>query len=249
MPQFVAAITAGGRIDGALALRAGTTVKALVPVGARLLIDAAIAAARGAGATRIAVVGPEAVRAHCTANVDEVIDESPSGEENLRKALGTARGAALLLLTSDLPFVAAEDVDTFVRRASSDDVAMPLASEHDYVAAYPGAPPHVVTLCGERVANGNVFFFAPVAVARVDGVAERLFSARKSPLRMASLLGPALLAKFVFRRLRIADIEARGEKLFGLRLRALRDAAPGLCYDIDTAEDYAYALARIAANA
>jgi GTP:adenosylcobinamide-phosphate guanylyltransferase len=249
MPQFVAAITAGGRIDGALAQRACTTVKALAPIGPRLLIDAAIAAARAAGATRIAVIGPDEVRAHCTASVDEVIDESPSGEENLRKALGTARGAALLLLTSDLPFVVAEDVDTFVRRASSNDVAMPLASERDYLAGFPGAPPHVVTLCGERVANGNAFFFAPGAVARIGDVAEQLFSARQSLLRMASLLGPALLAKFVFRRLRIADIEARGEKLFGLRLRALRDAAPGLCYDIDTAEDYTYALARIAADA
>lgn len=249
MPQFVAAITAGGRIDGVLAQRAGTTVKALAPFGARLLIDVAIAAARGAGATRIAVIGPDAVRAHCTASVDEMIDESRTGEENLRNALATARGAALLLMTSDMPFVAAEDVETFVRRASSDDVAMPLASERDYVAAFPGAPPHVVTLGGERVANGNVFFFAPGAVARVGDVAEQLFSARKSLLRMASLLGPALLMKFVFRRLRIADIEERGEKLFGLRLRALRDAAPGLCYDIDNEEDYAYAIARVAADA
>ena len=246
MAELVAVITAGGRVDGAFADLIGTSVKALAPIGDRLLIDAALDAARAAGATRIGVVGPAAVLAHCEGRIDEAIPEKPTGEENLRSALATARGATLLLLTSDLPFVTAHDVTDFMERARESDAAMPLSDAAAYDAAFPAAPPHVVTLGGERVANGSVFFFAPGSAPRVSEIAERLFTARKSLGRMAVLLGPALLGKFVVRRLRIEDIEARAQRVFGLRIRAIRDAAPGLCYDVDTQADYTYALERLA---
>jgi hypothetical protein len=44
--------------------------------------------------------------------------------------------------------------------------------------------------------------------------------------------------------LRIADIERRAESVFGVRAAAIRDTAPGLCYDVDTLEDYRYACSR-----
>jgi hypothetical protein len=58
---------------------------------------------------------------------------------------------------------------------------------------------------------------------------------------MARLLGGALLLRYLLRQLRIADIEARAERVLGVRAAAIRDAAPGLCFDIDTLEDYRYA--------
>ena len=63
---------------------------------------------------------------------------------------------------------------------------------------------------------------------------------------MASLLGPALLVRFALGALRVADVERRANARFGLDARAVRDAAPGLCYDVDTLDDYRYALARAA---
>jgi molybdopterin-guanine dinucleotide biosynthesis protein A len=243
--ELAAAITAGGRVGETFAEVIGSDVKALAPLGARRLIDTSIDAARGAGATRVAVIGPRAVHEYCAARIDEAIDESPSGEENLRRALATARGAALLLMTSDLPFVSAQAVAEFLERATAADVAMPLASATDYESAFPDAPEHAVVLGGERVANGSVFSFAPGTTPRVTDIATRLFTARKSLLGMALLLGPALLVRFAFRRLRIADIESRAHALFALRVRAIRDSAPGLCFDVDTQADYAYALERM----
>jgi GTP:adenosylcobinamide-phosphate guanylyltransferase len=247
MADLAAAITAGGRVDGAFAAAIGTEVKALAPVGSgRRLIDSSIDAARAAGAARIAVIGPRSVHEHCGMRIDEAIDESPSGEENLRRALASARGAPLLLMTSDLPFVTSHATMEFLERAAGSDVAMPLAAATAYEVAFPGAPEHTVSLGGERVANGNVFWFAPQTGPRLTEIATRLFSARKSLTRMAALLGPVLLLRFATRRLRIADIENRAHALFGLRVNAVRDCAPGLCYDIDTQADYDYALERLA---
>jgi hypothetical protein len=102
----------------------------------------------------------------------------------------------------------------------------------------------VTAIGGERVANGSVFFITAGARARIGPIATRLFDARKSLLAMARLLGPALLARFVLRQLRIADVEQRGRDVLGLDARAIRDMSPSLCYDVDTLADYMYACNR-----
>ena len=144
-----------------------------------------------------------------------------------------------------MPFVNAGGITDFLERSAGSDVSMPLASAAAYEAAFPSAPDHVTVLGGERIANGNAFAFAAGSAPRIVEVATRLFTARKSLLSMALLLGPKLLVRFAVRRLRIADVEERGQQVFGLRARAVRDAAPGLCYDIDPQADYHYALERV----
>jgi molybdopterin-guanine dinucleotide biosynthesis protein A len=244
MPELAAAITAGGRVDGPFAARIGTDVKALAPWRGRTLIDAALDAARAVGAKRVAVVGGAAVLAHCGASIDEGIAEAPTGEANLRNALATARGDALVFLTSDLPFVDGSSLEDFVARARAADVAtaMAVAEVDDYARAFPGASEHTTAIGRERISGGSVFFFAAGAAPRVADVATRVFTARKSVWAMARLLGPALLARFALRRLTIADIEQRADRVLGLRARAIRNAAPALAYDVDNLTDYEYAL-------
>ena len=240
---MIVAITAGGRVEGELASLIGTPVKALAPFGAGALIDPAIVAARANGAHRIVVIGGDAVAAHCGGAVDEVVPESPDGRENIRKAIATCEGEALLLMTSDMPFVSAATLGAFLERAPAADGALPLASAAAYEGTYPGAPPHVTRLGNERIANGSVVYFGPGVAPRVLDSAQKLFAARKSLVRMALLLGPALLARFVCGRLEIAHVEARARTLLGIDARAVRDSAAELCFDVDTVADYRYALA------
>ena len=246
-PLVVAAITAGGRVDGAFAAAIGTAVKALAPLGDETLLDRAIDAARDAGANRIVVVGDDAVRARAARRVDTVIDASPAGHDNVRRAMSCGEPhESLLLVASDLPFVTSADLFAFVAaaRATNAAIAMPLADANDYERAYPRAASHATRIGRERICNGSVVWFAPGAATRALEVAERFFLARKSRWRMAALLGPRLLARFVARSLTIDDIEARARRL-GLDARAIRNASPALCYDVDTLADYRYALARV----
>ncbi len=245
---MIAVITAGGRVDGSFAQAIGTDVKALAPIAAGTLLDAAIEAARGAGAQRISVVGGDEIRRHCGMRVDEIIGEDREGRENVRRAICSAAELPLLLMTSDMPFIDAPALAAFGEAAVGADVALPLASEAAYEAAYPAAPPHVTKIGNERVANGNVVYFAPGIGEKVLPMAQRLFDARKNLWRMAVMLGPALLARFVFGRLRIADVEARAATILGVRARAVRNASPSLCFDVDTFEDYRYALERFASS-
>jgi CTP:molybdopterin cytidylyltransferase MocA len=237
----IAAITAGGRVEGELAKAMGTTVKALAPIGATTPLELAISGARAAGAQRVVVIGGDEVRARVGALVDEVLDESPSGRENIARAIRTGEDRPLLLLASDMPFLSDEGVSAFVARARESDLALPLADADAYERTFPGAPPHATRIGTDRIVNGSIVYFGPGIAPRVLDVSERLFVARKSLLRMAMLLGPALLARFALGRLRIEHVEARATQVFGIRARAVRESDPGLCFDIDGVDDYRYA--------
>jgi len=235
-------ITAGGECAPDLAAAIGSPAKALAPIGARRCIDIVIAAARGLEPAGIAVIATDAVAAHIAGRVERTIPADASGVVNIARALAAfPRPARLLYLTCDLPFVSTAALADFVSRAEGAGVAMALADADAYAADFPGAPAHAIRLGDERIANGSVFLLDGAAIEPVAATAGRFFTARKSLLRLALLLGPVLLAKFALRRLRIRDVEARARAVLGVDARAIRACAPATCYDVDSLADWTYA--------
>jgi GTP:adenosylcobinamide-phosphate guanylyltransferase len=230
---MIAVITAGGRVEGAFAHAIGTHVKALAPIGSGRLLDAAIDTSRLCGASSVAVVGDAEVGSYCGARIDTLIPAVADGGENLAAALRSARSdEPLLLLTSDLPFLTAPALADFLARVGDAEVAMPLALPAAYLTAYPGV-------------SGSVFYFAPGSAVRALEIARKLFAARKSLLRLATLLDGALLLRFCIGRLRVAHVEDYAARRFGIHARGVVGSAPELCYDVDTLTDYRYALERL----
>lgn len=240
-----AVVTAGGRIDGAFASEAGTGVKALASIHGASMLDRIIDALRANGADRVAVVGGEEVRAACKGRVDRVIDEAPSGSENMLRALHAwpDDGERLVYATSDLPFVTASAIAAFLARVPESTLGVPLAGYDRFCRRFPGAPPFGIALAGERVVNGGVFTVPHGTAERLTAVATGFFDARKRPWRMASLVGPSVFFRFLLRRLSVGDLEARAARVLGVPARAIRDCAPELAYDVDTFEEYEYARA------
>lgn len=238
-----AVITAGGRVGPPLADLIGTTVKALAAVGGISMLERAIAAARGAGARRVAVIAGEEVAASCGHLIDQLVDESVSGAENVRRALTVFGDTEFLYLTSDLPFVSAPALRDFLDRVRPGAIGMAVADADAYEVRFPRAPAHATVVGGERIANGSAFLI-PAGAARVIAVVgQQFFDARKSLVQMARLLGPALLLKFALRRLRIVDVERRAGQVLGFAAHAVRDCAPELCFDVDDLNDYQFACA------
>lgn len=238
-------ITAGGTVDGTLAEALGNRVKALGPFGGRTLIDIVLDACSAAGIADIAVVGGEEVRAGIGARA-RVIDAAKDGGTNVLRALDAWPGERFVYLTSDLPFITAQGLRDFLERSADYGITMALADVAAYEARFPGAPEHSVAFGGERVANGNAFVIGAEAVPAIRRLATRFFAARKSLLRMALLLGPALLVQFALKRLTIAGLERDATQRLGVPVAAVRGCDPGLCYDIDTLADYEYACAHAA---
>ena len=237
-----AVITAGGRADATFAAAIGTPVKALAPFGPGTILDVVLRAIADAGIVEIAVVGgPEVARR--LPRAVRLIPAAPDGATNIARALDAWPAGDLLFAASDLPFLGGADLNAFVAASSGYDLTLPLATAAAYETRFPGAPAHSVRLGGERVANGSVFFIRDSARGPVGSVAGAFFDARKSPFGMARLLGPTLLLRFVTGRLRIAHVERLATRRLAVRAAAIRDAAPGLCFDVDTAADYRYACA------
>lgn len=236
-----AVITAGGLVDGEFAEAIGTRVKALAPLGSRTLLDVALGACEGAGIDGVAVIGGAEVRAHLAGRNVRLVDAALDGGTNVLRALGAWPGERFVYLTSDMPFASAAGLRDLIARSADFALTMALAAVHDYAARFPGAGEHSVALGGERVANGNAFVIAPEAVEPARAFATKLFAARKSLLKLALLLGPAMCVRFATKRLTIAELERYGSRRLVVAVGALRDCDPGLCYDVDSLADYRYA--------
>jgi hypothetical protein len=239
-----AVVTAGGRVGDDFAAALGTPVKALAPFGSGVLLDVVLAALAGAGISDIAVIGEPAVGQRLPAGV-RLVAAASDGATNVARALDAWPEDDLLFAASDLPFATALELRAFLGASAAFDLTMPLATQGAYETAFPGAPPHIMALGGERFSSGSVFFIGRAARASLRAVAGSFFDARKSAFGMARLLGPALLLRFLARQLRIAHVEARAERVLGVRTAAIRDSGPGLTYDIDTLDEYRYACARL----
>lgn len=245
-----AVITAGGTVDGAFADAIGSPVKALARCGPRTLLDVALDACDGAGIDGVTVIGGDEVRAHLAGRAGvRVVPAAADGRTNVLRALDAWPGERFAYLASDLPFASAAGLRDFVERSDGAAVTMALAAADAYAARFPESPEHAVSLRGERVANGNAFVIAPQAVDSIRTLATQFFDARKQLLRLALLLGPAMCLRFATKQLRIADLEAYGRRRLGVAVAAVRGCDPGLCYDVDTLDDYLYARGRATAEA
>jgi CTP:molybdopterin cytidylyltransferase MocA len=239
-------LPAGGRIgDG----RAGTEVKALLPIGGVPLLTHTLLALRATGrAGRIAVVGPAEVAPHAASLADAVLPESDSGAANILRGLDWVQAAngstadRLLVLTTDLPFLTPEAIRGFLDACPTDrDICVPVLERRELCARFPGHHGRFVPLRDGAWAIGCAFLVNPEAVTRNQHLVRRVFAARRSQLGMARLLGPGFILRFLTRQLTLPAIEAKCLAMLGCTGAAVRNCAPELGFDIDYPADYAYA--------
>ncbi len=239
-----AVITAGGRVDGEYAKAAGTDVKALAVVRGATMLSRTIAALRGAGVKRIAVVGGEDVRRACEGSVDAVIPEKPRGSQNIIAALRAwpEYHEPLVYATSDMPYAGADAVADFIARSPEGHFALSLCEFGAFVERFPEAPSGFgIKLAGERVVNGGLFSIPAGWGERLAGLAAQFFDARKEPWKMVRLINPGAALRFAFGRLSIAHLEMEAQRIAGLPATAVRNCAPELGFDADDVAEYEYA--------
>ena len=249
--KFDVVIPAGGLIDGEFAEDAGTTVRALAPVGnsrrpvLRVVVDALRQCDR---VDKIVCVGPDAIQDKVK-GVDRWLPEPipsgiPQGPANILKGLQRVNPDRLALVcTSDLPFLTAEAVSDFINRLDLDaDVVGGIVSAKAYEARFVNAPASEYVGLADvgPTTIGCLFAVRPsIIMGKMDLVANA-FNARKSLWCMVRLLGPRLLWEFATKRMSLTSITARLERLLGCSVKVLRDVHPEAAFDIDTIEDYRY---------
>ncbi len=239
---LAAVVLAGGPQDEVSALAPGAPNKAFVPVAGITLVERTIRALRSSPTIgRIVAVAPNVPIARAAlAGADEIRDDGPTMMESLRSGLaGLAPDVLVLVCASDLPILTRAAIEDFVARAESNGADLTYACvERDvHLARYPAVPHTWAKLRDGIYCGGGCVALRPRVLPGLAGLLGRLGRARKNPLRLAAIFGPAVLARYALGRLTIADAERRGSELLGAPVRAAVCAHPEIAVNVDRATD------------
>jgi len=239
-------ITAGGLLKGEMKDRAGTSVKALITIGGRTLLEGTIDALRGSGVIgRIAVIGPAEIgNSPVMKSIDSFIEADLCGVENIRKGLEHYSGSRhVMLCSSDLPFISSEAVKDFLARCpDAAAVCYPIFEKEEIDPSIRPGVPSYIRLKEGNFTGGSIF---RLEVARcLESMAHigKSFNARKSAIGMARLLGFSVMMKFLFGTLSCRDLQKRCEDILKAPVALVRGCGAEITVDIDDSESYDFAL-------
>jgi hypothetical protein len=114
----------------------------------------------------------------------------------------------------------------------------PIVSKDANEAVYPGVARTYVKLKDGTYTGGNMVLVAPKFVQGSKQVIQRVVVLRKKPFDIVKLLGFRILVKFIFRCLRIAEVERRVKHLFGINATAVITSYPQIGTDVDKPSDW-----------
>ena len=117
------------------------------------------------------------------------------------------------------------------------DVVYPIIPKDSCERSFPGGKRTYVTLREGTFTGGNGVVAARNFVELRRDLIQRLFEARKHPLKLASMFGLSFIVGLLTRRLTLPDLEARAGEIIGGRVGAVVSLYPELGFDVDKLAD------------
>lgn len=225
-------ILAGARSSPELRAASGAEFRCEAEVAGTTMLDTAVAASRHVGP--LVVVGPRAPEGA------SLVAPGASMVASLSAGLGAVSSDELTVVTADLPFLRPEHVSRFLAaRPSEAHIAYPIVPVACCETEFPGLSRTGVRLREGRFTGGNVFYARREALQRGLAWLESAYDARKSPVRLAGMLGAAAVGRLAVARfwpqvLPLAWVEGLASARLGIPVRAvvLQDAA--IATDVDS---------------
>lgn len=240
--MYDAMILAGGENNEYMQSCASERYEALIDIGGKPMVAFVAEALAASGRVRrILVLGPVPELAAC-ALPDQV--EIAAGGETILETI--CRGVELLgderpvlIATADIPLLRAAAVQDFLQRCQREqaDLYYPIIPQQLNARLYPGVKRTYVRLREGTFTGGNLFLVNPKVIPHCLAVANAMIENRKRPLRLAAILGWRFVFKFLFGRLRMAEVEQRTSELLGVRGAVIQSEYPELGLDVDKPSD------------
>lgn len=234
-PPVDAAVLAGGGSEPWLPR--GVLNKAFLNVAGRPLVDRVVEAVRKTPQVRrVVLVAPAQLPQAVAGLCDAVVPDHGDLLANVQAALDALQGSDwVLLCAADLPLLSPRAVSNFLEAcaAREADFYYGIVRREDLEARFPGARKTFVRVREGAFTGGSLVLLKPAGMDRVRPVVEQVVEARKNPARLASLLGPATVVRYMMGRLSVADVEQRVWELTGLRGVAVVCPDPEVALDLD----------------
>lgn len=237
-----AIVLAGADNGGKLKEVSEHPYEALISIEGRPMIHYVLdALASTPSVKRVVVVGPvEALKAAGVGDDVELVQSSGGMVHNLSIGVEKVRADdPVLIVTSDIPLITAEAIDDFLGRCEAEkaDIYYPIVRKELNEARFPGVRRTYVHLKDGIYTGGNLALIRPEVVPACHNMIAQAVAMRKNPLKMSRLLGLKFIVKLLFRRLTMAEIEDRVERILGFRGIGVVSNYPEVGIDVDKPED------------
>lgn len=164
--------------------------------------------------------------------------------DSLRNGLSCATGDAVLVVTGDVPFLTTRSVQDFLDRCDLDaDFCYPVVRAEACLRQFPGIRRTTLRTRDGEFTGGNIALVRRGFIERSMARVEAAYEARKSPVRLASMLGWGLLARILLAKIAPGTVTLEGlEQSVGRFLQARVRAVPtdfaGIGSDVDSFPQY-----------
>jgi GTP:adenosylcobinamide-phosphate guanylyltransferase len=167
--------------------------------------------------------------------------------ENVMAGIEAAGGKGkVLLTTADLPFLTADAVEDYLRLAllANVDIAYAVAPVSLCTTNYPGIRRTAVKVREGELTGGNLVLASAEFLLKQRNRIQSSYAARKSPPRLAMMLGPGVIGRLVaslvgFRQaLTIPALEKAASRLLGGKAVAIISNYPEVATDLDRVSDF-----------
>jgi len=234
-----AVVLAGG--DGAV-IDAAVRIKGLVPVAGKPMVEWVVDALRASELVgSVAVVVPTAENLGAWVDkTDKIVVSNGRFVDNAIAGVDSFRNdRCVLVTTGDLPALTAEAVDDFIVQSleRNADFSYPLVRKDDMLEQFPGSERTFVKIRGGQVTGGNMMVISPRLVKEAREIGQRFFDTRKSPLKMARVVGVPFIFKMAIGTLDPADVEAKLGELLGGTCSAIYTRFASIGADVDKPVD------------
>ena len=219
----------------------GVKNRALLDLGGKTMLERVVAPVRAAAPGRIFVAGDGPLPAGCL---------PASGGATLLETLLSGVAALdshetrLLVVTADIPFLTAESLEDILRRApEAAAFVYPIVEASRCYERFPEMKRTVVKTAQGTFTGGNVVLIDAAFAREKSEVIRDAYAARKSPLRLAGMLGLGTLLRLAASpifpaALPIPYLEAAvGRLLGGVEVSALTTPFAEIGADIDRPDD------------
>ncbi|HYF84094.1 MAG TPA: NTP transferase domain-containing protein [Clostridia bacterium] len=190
---------------------------------------------------KIAVVGPKDKLEEVIGGiVDFVVEGADSIVSNILLTLDCFPGEKeILIVTSDIPMITKEAIEDFVARARQKDADLCYSIVDKKVndLKYPDVRRTYARLWEGQFTGGNVFYFNPDVTDKCKDFVGKMLEYRKSPTKMARVLGFGFLLRLALGILTINAVQKKCESLLGIRGAAIISPYPEIGNDVDRFSD------------
>jgi len=222
--------------------RINVSNKALLSICGRPMIEYVVDALRRSSLIHdISIVGPvEPLKACLGGRIDYYFEDTGSFFENLEEAMQPFKAdKRVIIVSSDIPMITVQVVDDFVNRCinTDADLCYPIVEKGLNESLFPGFKRTYVRLKEGTFTGGNMFYINPAIFDQCRQFAALLIEYRKTPWKIAGILGLDLLMLLALGRLSISKVEQRFSEILGIKGVAIISPFPQLANDVDKPSD------------